>query len=103
MAKQFMSRINWWFITNVRRANMVTIEIGYKKIVLPRDKAMMLMECLESSMEYQAKYWSDEKRRELGMTECYTYHVFPNDTQYSMSLISDEHFQMAKLAGKPQE
>jgi hypothetical protein len=82
---------------------MVTIEIGYKKLVLPRDKAMQLMECLECSMEYQAKYWSEEKRKELGMTEAYTYHVFPNDTQYAMAVISNEHFEMAKLAGKPQE
>jgi len=91
------------FILKIKGCEMVTIEIGYKKIVLPRDKAMMLMECLESSLEYQAKYWSEEKRKEMGMTEAYTYHVFANDTSYSMTLISDEHFQMAKLAGKPQE
>jgi hypothetical protein len=83
---------------------MVTIEIGYKKIVLPRDKAMQMMECLECSMEYQAKYWSEEDRKRLGMgNESYTYHVFPNTTQYSIGLITDEHFEMAKLAGKPQE
>ena len=82
---------------------MVTIEIGYKKIVLPRDKAMQMMECLESSMEYQAKYWSEEDRKRLGMTGAYTYHVFPNDTQYAIAVITDEHFEMAKLAGKPQE
>ena len=82
---------------------MVTIEIGYKKLVLPRDKAMQMMECLECSMEYQAKYWSEEDRKRLGMTESYTYHVFPNDTPYAMAVISNEHFEMAKLAGKPQE
>jgi hypothetical protein len=84
---------------------MVTIEIGYKKIVLPRDKAMQLMECLECSMEYQAKYWSEEDRKRLGMSmsDSYTYHVFPNTTQYAVTVITDEHFQMAKLAGKPQE
>jgi hypothetical protein len=84
---------------------MVTIEIGYKKIVLPRDKAMLMMECLESSMEYQAKYWSEEDRKRLGMSmnEAYTYHVYPNTAQYAIAVITDEHFQMAKLAGKPQE
>jgi hypothetical protein len=29
--------------------------------------------------------------------------VYPNEAHFSMRIVSDSHFQMAKLAGKPQE
>ena len=82
---------------------MVVIEIGYRKYVLPRDKAMQLIECLELAESYEAKYWEEAKRMALGMTEAYTFHVYPSDSTFSMSIISESHYQMAKLAGKPQE
>lgn len=80
---------------------MVVIELGYVKYVLPRDKAMVLIEALEHADIYEQKYWSEEKRHMLGMTETYTYHVYPSEQMFSMSLITDSHYQMAKLAGKP--
>jgi hypothetical protein len=82
---------------------MVVVDVGYKKLVMPKEKAMLLVECLEGAEVYEAKYWNDEKRKQKGMTETYTYHVYPNDSAFSMSIISDTHYQMAKLAGKPQE
>jgi hypothetical protein len=82
---------------------MVVIELGYKKMVMTKERAMMLIDCLEHAEVYETKYWSDEKRRELGMTETYTYHVYPNDSSFGMNVISETHYQMAKLAGKPQE
>ena len=82
---------------------MVVIELGYRKYVLPRDKAMALVEALESAETYEARYWDEAKRLALGMTETYTYHVYPSDSTFSMSLITDSHYQMAKLAGKPVE
>lgn len=80
---------------------MVVIEFGYKKFVLPRDKAMLLIDCLEGAEVYEEKYWSDEKRRQFGMDESYTYHVYANDANFSMQIMSDGKYQMAKLAGKP--
>jgi hypothetical protein len=37
------------------------------------------------------------------MTETYTYHVYPNEVNFSMQIIGDSKYQMARLAGKPQE
>jgi hypothetical protein len=95
MAEQFIS----W----IKGDKMIVIDLGYRKVVLDREKAMQLMECLETAEVYEEKYWSEDKRKELGMTETYTYHVYPNDNNFSMQIVSDSKYQMAKLAGKPQE
>ena len=91
------------FTLKIKEGKMVVIELGYRKYVLPRDKAMALVEALESAETYEARYWDEAKRLALGMTETYTYHVYPSDSTFSMSLITDSHYQMAKLAGKPVE
>jgi len=93
MAEQFIS----W----IKGDKMIVIDLGYRKVVLDREKAMQLMECLETAEVYEEKYWSEDKRKELGMTETYTYHVYPNDNNFSMQIVSDSKYQMAKLAGKP--
>jgi hypothetical protein len=104
MAKRFLSRIKWWwFITNVRRYQMVVVDLGWKKYVMSKEKAMMLVECLESADLYEEKWWSDDKRKEKGMDSTYTYHVYPNEASFAMKIVSDSHYQMARLAGKPQE
>ena len=80
---------------------MVVIELGYTKYVLPREKAMALVECLEHAEIYEQKYWNEEKRQALGMESSYTYHVYPSEQMFSMCVITDSHYQMAQLAGKP--
>ena len=80
---------------------MIVIDLGYRKVVMPKEKAMQLMDCLESAELYEEKYWSEDKRKELGMTETYTYHVYTNESNFSMQIMSDSKYQMAKLAGKP--
>jgi len=82
---------------------MVVVDIGYKKLVMSKEKAMFLVECLESADIYEEKWWSDDVRKERAMDSSYTYHVYPNDAHFGMRIISDTHYQMAKLAGKPQE
>lgn len=82
---------------------MVVIDLGYRKIILPREKAFILIDCLENAEVYEEKYWDAEKRMALGMTESYTHHVYPLDTVFGMSIVGDSKYQMAKLAGKPQE
>jgi len=82
---------------------MIVIDLGYRKVVMPKEKAMQLMDCLESAELYEEKYWSEDKRKELGMTETYTYHVYNLENNFSMQIMSDSKYQMAKLAGKPQE
>jgi hypothetical protein len=80
---------------------MIVIDLGYRKIVLSKEKAMMLIECLEGAETYEEKYWGEEKRKEKGMTEAYTYHVYPNEASFSMSILGDSKYQLARLAGKP--
>jgi hypothetical protein len=82
---------------------MVVVDIGYRKLVMTKEKAMALVECLESAEVYEEKYWSEDKRKELGMTEQYTYHVYMNESNFNMQIVSDSKYQMARLAGKPQE
>ena len=82
---------------------MVVVEMGWKKFVMSKEKAMMLVECLEGADLYEEKWWSDDVRKEKGTDSNYTYHVYPNDSSFGMKIISDTHYQMAKLAGKPQE
>ena len=94
MAERFIFKIK------VRRDKMIVIDLGYRKVVMPKEKAMMLMDCLESAEIYEERYWSEEDRKALGMTGTYTYHVYPNDTNFSMQIMSDSKYQMAKLAGK---
>ena len=81
---------------------MVVIEIGYQKYCLPKEQAFTMIEILEKAQVYEAKYWNPEKRKERGIDVEYTYHVYPNEKQYSMQLISDDLYNMAKLAGKPE-
>jgi len=88
------------FTLLIRRNKMIVIDLGYRKVVMPKEKAMLLMDCLESAEIYEERYWSEEDRKALGMTGTYTYHVYPNDTNFSMQIVSDSKYQMAKLAGK---
>lgn len=82
---------------------MVVVDLGWNKFIMAKEKAMLLVECLESAEKYEEKWWSDDKRKEKGMDSTYTYHVYPNEASFSMKIISDTHYQMARLAGKPQE
>jgi len=82
---------------------MVVVDIGYKKYIMPKEKAMQLVEVLESAEVYEEKWWSEDKRKELGMTETYTYHVYANEANFNMQIMGDSKYQMARLAGKPRE
>lgn len=82
---------------------MVVVEIGWHKFVMPREKALLMAEILEGAELYEHKYWSSDKRKERNMEAEYTHHVYPNDNQYSMKILSDDIYRMAKLAGKPEK
>ena len=82
---------------------MVVIDIGWQKIVMNREDAMRFVEILEKAETYENKYWSREEREKRNIDDDYTYHVYPNDKEYQMRIISDSHYQMAKLAGKPEK
>jgi hypothetical protein len=83
--------------------DMIIVDLGYKSVVLPREEAFKLAEILEKAETYEAKYWNSEKRKEMGMTDEHTYHVYPVEHPINIRLITDGHYQMAKLAGKPKD
>lgn len=82
---------------------MVVIEIGYSSVILPRDEALRLVEILEKAERYERKYWNSDERQRLGIENDYTYHVYPNETQYNMQIVTDDMYRLAKLAGKPEK
>ena len=84
---------------------MIVVDIGYRKVVLTKEKALLLVECLEGADVYEEKWWNEDDRKKKGMDKdaSYTYHVYPNEAHFSMRILADTHYQMAKLAGKPQE
>ena len=81
---------------------MIVVDLGYRSIVLPREEAFKLAEILEKAEVYEAKYWNTEERKARGIPSDYTHHVYANEKQYNMQIVSDQMYEMAKLAGKPE-
>ncbi len=88
-------------LTNVRRTSMVIIDLGFRSVVLPTEDAIRLAEILAKSEAFEEKYRTKEEKERSGIDTDYTYHVFSQDRQFTMKVISDSQYQMAKLAGKP--
>ena len=90
------------FILKIKGNDMVVMEVGYVKFILSNAKALALANILEEAEVYESKYMNTSDREKRGITTEYTYHVYPNDKSYDMKLVSEAHYQMAKLAGKPE-
>lgn len=74
------------------------IEIGYRSYVMEADKALTLLGLLENAERYEEKY--------RGSGQQTTYHVYEEETidRYkTLKLIDDKAYNLAKLAGKPEE
>lgn len=104
MARRFISKTNpgnrQLPITNViGEDEMVIVDLGYKKIVLSNDKALELAELLQGAEMFEEVYITSEKR--VNKDDDHTYHVYPVKEFFSMRLMGDSLYQMAKLAGKP--
>ena len=96
MARLFISQIK------LEERKMVIIELGWNdKFILTNEKAIALANILEGAERFEDKYWPAEAREKHGITEERTYHVYPNDKEYPMKIVSNAYYQMAKLAGKP--
>ena len=90
LARQCMSKIL------KGRDVMIVINVGYTKYIMENAKAVKLIELLEDAEVYENKYGRDSSG------ESYTtYHVYPNEDNFSMELIPATKYQLAKLAGKP--
>ena len=106
MARRFIFEIKHFFglpdhLTNVRRTNMVIISLGYRSVVLSTEDAVRVAEILAKAETFVEKYRTKEEKERSGIDTDYTYHVYSQDRPFSMKIISDSHYQMAKLAGKP--
>lgn len=78
---------------------MVVVDVGWKKLVMTKEAALLLASCLETAEIYDKK-WIEKEQRVEGEAE-YTYHVYTNDHPFHMEIISDDLYRMAKLAGRP--
>ena len=82
---------------------MIAITIGYESYLFPTAEGIKIAEALSRAEIYKRKYWGSNEREKRGMTEEYTYHVYPNTNAMSIEIVSDDVYRMAKLAGKPEK
>lgn len=78
---------------------MVVIRLTYCELVMPPKDALALAEIIQRAEKYEKKYNRSNDSANGG----YTFHVWPNEEEFGMSLISDDAYRMAKLAGKPEK
>ncbi len=79
---------------------MIIVELGWKNLVLSNKDAVALAEIISKAELYESIWIRPEDR--AGGPD-HTYHVFANEQQIGMKLISDDFYRMAKLAGKPEK
>jgi hypothetical protein len=77
----------------------VVVNLGYRSIVLDADKAIALAELVADAEMYQSKYHSKTDTQDSHNT----YHIYPAepDNGFSMQMLTNESYNMYKLAGKP--
>lgn len=78
----------------------VVINLGYRSVVVDMEKALALAHLLEDAEIYESKYHSAEN----GKSSYNTHHIYPmsQDTSFTMQLVTNESYNMYKLAGKPE-
>jgi len=77
----------------------VIVNLGYRSIVLDAEKALTFISMVQDAEMYQSKYHSGEN----GKPSFNTYHIYPMDADngFSMQMLTNESYNMYKLAGKP--
>lgn len=79
---------------------MIVVSLGYSSYVLSNKDAVALADILEKAELFEA-IWIPSGERHGGPD--HTYHIYENDKQTEMKLISADLYRMAKLAGKPEK
>ena len=79
----------------------VIINLGYRSVVLDTEKALALVSMLEDAELYESKYHSATD----GKSSYNTHHIYPmtQDHSFTMQLVTNESYNLYKLAGKPEE
>lgn len=75
---------------------MVVVDLHFGSLVMSAEDAFLLAEIYARSEEYKEKWRTSE---EGGTTR----HVYPNEHQMTIKVITDDLYRMAKLAGKPEK
>jgi hypothetical protein len=77
----------------------VIVNLGYRSIVLDAEKALTFISMVQDAEMYQSKYHSGEN----GKPSFNTYHIYPMDADngFSMQMLTNESYNLYKLAGKP--
>lgn len=73
----------------------VTFEMGYKSYVVDVKDALVLAEIVSRAEMYEEKYH--------GGGQDNTHHVYNNDERFTIRVLPDSLYNMAKLAGKPEK
>lgn len=84
---------------------MISISIGYSNYIMDKEDALTLVNILEKAEIFEEKYLRQEERSSMGLpdSQSHTYHVYPNENMFTMKVISNDLYRMAKLAGKPEK
>jgi len=76
------------------------VRVGFRDYAMDTDKAIQLVEMLSNTERYESKYrqGGDDKKGS------YTHHIYTDDEESvaNIKIITDDHYRMAKLAGKPE-
>lgn len=78
----------------------VIVNLGYRNVVLDMDKALAIAQMLEDAELYESKYHSAVD----GKPSYSTHHIYPmtQENSFNMQLVTNESYNMYKLAGKPE-
>jgi hypothetical protein len=72
----------------------VVVRVAYMEYVMPAKQALEFVELLAKAERFEKKFNNE--------TKGYTFHVFPDEQEYTMSVINENVYNTAKLAGKPE-
>jgi len=77
----------------------VVVNLGYRSIVVDTDKALAIAELMADAETYQSRYHSAEGDK----PSYHTFHIYPvePDNGFTMQILTNEAYNMYKLAGKP--
>jgi len=80
---------------------MIIVDLGYRSYVMANKDALAHAEILERAEVYEQKWIRPEDRNEKSGAE-YTHHIYANENPLVMKLVSNDFYNMSKLAGKPE-
>lgn len=72
----------------------VIVRIAYMDFVMPAKAGLEFVELLSKAQRFEKKFNNE--------TRAYTYHIYPDDTEHTLTIINDDVYNVAKLAGKPE-